>query len=172
MNHSLYGLLTAYVLIALLLINLCFFSKWPLWLKSGMVVLVSGFYFVTYHSLFGLMGWAAATPLPERFLLIAQVIVEPDKESGNKGAIYLWADDLKTGYPSTIPRSYRLPYSATLHSKVAEAAKRKKLGITQVGVSKPVSHPGLLPGLADRLAPPVADELDFQDLPDPRLPEK
>ncbi|MCW9035096.1 MAG: hypothetical protein OQJ97_12815 [Rhodospirillales bacterium] len=170
MSDAIFGLLTAYVLIALLLLNLCLFSRISVWVKVLSIVLVSGFYYVTYVSLTGVLGWPTTAKLPERFLLLSRVIVEPDKESGGAGAIYLWADDLGEGKPSMLPRSYELPYSAVLHKRVEEAVKRQRQGIVQIGgaenaTEKTVSKEGGKFG-------ELGSDLKFTDLPDPRLPEK
>jgi len=170
MNEAVFGLLAAYILIALLLLNLCLFSRVPVWVKALSIVVVSGFYWVTYDSLTGLMGWPTAEKMPERFLLLARVIVEPDKESGDAGAVYLWADDLAEGHPSVMPRAYHLPYDAMLHKRVEEAIRRQRQGIVQIGSAKKSKN--LDPSKQGRRFGELGSEIEFDDLPDPRLPEK
>ena len=170
MNDAVFGLLAAYVLIALLLLNLCLYSRLPVWVKASSIVIVSLFYWVTYDSLTGLMGWPTTASMPEKFLLLARVVVEPDKESGDSGAVYLWADDLGEGRPSMIPRAYHLPYDAVLHKRVEEAIKRQRQGIVQVGTAK--NGEDLAPSKQGKRFGELGSELEFNDLPDPRLPEK
>ena len=88
---------TALVLSFAALVLLCalalLWSRWPAWLKALLVVGVTGFYFFADAQVHGLAGWPSRDALPERFVLLAAVIDEPNAKS--QGALYVWVDDLQ-----------------------------------------------------------------------------
>lgn len=172
MNETILGLAAAYVAIAALLIGLLIHGRWPVWVKLGCVLLVTSLYFVNYESLRGLMGWPTQTQMPARFLLLASSVTEPDKTTGEKGVIYVWATSLEDDYPADEPRAYELPYEQTLHSQLEDALKNMRKGVLQLGEATTVDENGKqIPRDTSRFARQEQTVL-FYDLPDRKLPEK
>lgn len=170
MNSSLIVLVVVFALLAFLLLVLCLWTRWANWVKLGMVLLVSLFYFQAFDAVKGSLGWPAADALPKRFILLAVVFDEPNKERGSKGQIYIWVNAMEDRRPAAEPRAYRLPYEKDLHSLLGEAMKKNREGVTQVGTAEPKVGPK---GFS-WLRPPGDDKvsLKFSDLPRPQLPEK
>jgi hypothetical protein len=142
-------------------------SRWPGWLKGLLVVGVTLFYFYADDQVHGMWGWPSADALPERFVLLAAVIEEPNAKS--KGALYVWVNALENGKPLAQPRAYRLPYAKDLHALLNEGMKKVRQGVSQMGTSEPKSGPKGLAWLR-----PGSDEqvVKIRDLPVPQLPEK
>ncbi len=170
MNHSLLLLSVAYALLAFLLLCLCVWTRWHIALKIGLVSLVTVFYFIAYDGWLGSQGWPAEDALPKRFVLLAMVVEEPNKERESKGNIFIWVNALEANRPAAEPRSYRLPYDKDLHSLFGEAMKKSRQGISQMGTTEPKAGPK---GFS-WLRPPGNDKLTIKisDLPRPQLPEK
>ena len=53
-----------YALLAFLLLVLCLGTRWRWSLKVALVLVVSGFYLISYQSLRGMSGWPADDELP------------------------------------------------------------------------------------------------------------
>ena len=162
---------TAVVLSFAALVLLCtlalLWSRWPAWLKGLLVIGVTGFYFYADGQVHGLAGWPSRDALPERFVLLAAVIEEPNTKS--KGALYVWVNELKDGKPSAQPRAYLLPYAKDLHALLNEGMKKVRQGISQMGTAEPKTGPKGFSWLR-----PGSDEqnVKIRDLPVPQLPEK
>lgn len=142
-------------------------SRWPVWLKGLLVIAVTGFYFYADDALHGIAGLPSRDTLPERFVLLAAVIEEPNAKS--KGSLYVWVNELKDGKPATQPRAYRLPYQKDLHALLNEGMKKVRQGISQMGTAEPKTGPKGFAWLR-----PGSDEqaVKIRDLPVPQLPEK
>lgn len=162
---------TAVVLSFAALVLLCtlalLWSGWPAWLKALLVIGVTGFYFYADDQVHGLAGWPSRDALPERFVLLAAVIEEPNTKT--KGALYVWVNELKDGKPSAQPRAYQLPYAKDLHALLNEGMKKVRQGISQMGTAEPKAGPKGFSWLR-----PGSDEqnVKIRDLPVPQLPEK
>lgn len=82
----------------------------------------------------GLLGWSAATAVPDRFKLLWARVVEPNPQRGSAGAIHLWVEALDAhNIPSGEPRAFVVPYSASLAAKAAAAQTEIKKGNAQGG---------------------------------------
>lgn len=82
----------------------------------------------------GLLGWAAASAVPERFQVLWTRVVEPNPSQQFAGAIYLWVEELdERNIPSGEPRAFIVPYSAALAAKAAVAQTEIKKGNAQGG---------------------------------------
>lgn len=171
MNEAIIGLTVAYVALAVLLLSLNFFTRCPLWLKLACIIAVTGLYFVTYRSLHGMLGWPTAAALPDRFLLLASSVTEPDKTRGTAGVVHIWATSLESGRPAAEPRAYTLPYTKELHSQLEDANKNMRNGVLQLGRRTTAGDDGDLPRDATRFAR-QRERIEIYDLPDPQLPEK
>lgn len=166
------GLVAAYVLVALLLLGALLYTRWSWRAKSALIVLVSAFYAVTYYSLPPLLGWPTADRLPERFNLVAIYVQEPDKASGDEGAIFLWVTDLAEGARRTEPRAYRVPFEGALHERVVEAGNKMRKGLPQLGeLREEELGPSAKPKDTTQ-AGQKSVAIEFFDLPDPLFPEK
>ena len=89
MTLGITGIISAYILLALLLLSINLYSKWSWQIKAATIVLTSVFYVVTYYSLPGLLGWPTSQNPPAQFRLLAAHVEQPDKEKNTTGAIYL-----------------------------------------------------------------------------------
>lgn len=157
----------SFAALALLCVLALLWSRWPLWLRTLLVVGVTGFYFYADDQVHGMWGWPSADALPERFVLLAAVIEEPSSKT--KGALYVWVNELKDGKPSAQPRAYQLPYAKDLHALLNEGMKKVRQGISQMGTAEPKTGPKGFSWLR-----PGSDEqnVKIRDLPVPQLPEK
>ncbi len=171
MNEGIVGLSIAYVAVAALLTALMIYSRWPFWLKAANVVLVGALYFVTYAALKDLLGWPAGAELPDRFMLLASQIEEPDKTAGTDGRIYVWAVSIRPdNRPADKPRAYAVGYDTELHSQLSQAEQRMRRGIVQLGRKDRSGFPGLAVDRSRRER--AHTRFVIFDLPDPELPEK
>jgi hypothetical protein len=166
----------AYVVLALILLSINFYSHWSWWVKAGATLFTSAFYFVAYLSIPPLLGWPTGAAPPERFHLIAAHVQEPDKKSGTEGSIYLWARDLAAP-PESAPRAYRLPFSVVLHERVVEAGTKLRRGLPQLGeVEDAATRPGAsaAPARLGNATPSntASAPIAFYDLPAPLYPDK
>lgn len=153
--------------LALLCVLALAWSRWPAWLKGLLVVATTAFYFYADDAVHALWGWPSGDALPERFVLLAAVIDEPDAK--HPGGLYVWVNALENGRPAPQPRAYRLPYSKDLHALLDEGLKKVRQGVSQMGSAEPKTGPRgfawLRPGGDEQL-------VKLRDLPVPQLPEK
>jgi hypothetical protein len=162
-NLGLAGLIAAYVALAALLLSLHLYTTLSWWVKAPAILLVSGFYYVSYASLPNLLGWPTPYGLPKRVYVIAATIEEPN-------AIYLWARDLNDGLRITRPRSYKLPYTRKLHEKVENVARKLRRGIPvigEIGAGAVATSGG-----EGVYSTPSDIELNFVDAPEALIPDK
>ena len=163
------GLITAYVLIAVLLLGVNLYSTWSWKIKAGLIIIVSAFYIISYFSFPPLLGWPTKAELPKQFKLIAAHVKEPDKVSGEEGEIYLWIKELTS--KKTKPRAYRVPFTAELHEKVEAATMKLGDNMQQLGEVITVEKKSSNQLDKKREGRPSAD-IEFYDLPPPVFPEK
>ncbi|MBX9794313.1 MAG: hypothetical protein K2Y02_08465 [Burkholderiaceae bacterium] len=161
------ALILSFAALALLCALALLWSRWPAWLKGILVVGVSVFYFYADSVVHQLSGWPSPDTLPERFVLLAAVIEEPNAKTD--GALYVWVNAIENGKTTTQPRAYRLPYSKDVHSMLNEGLKKVRQGVSQLGTSEPKVGKGgtswLRPGNDEQV-------VKIRDLPVPQLPEK
>ncbi len=163
-NVGIGGLIAAYVALAILLLSLHLYSSWNWGIKLAATLLLAGFYFVTYSSLPRMLGWPTSHELPRRVLLVGIDIAEPDH-------VFLWARDLDRGLDRTVPRAYRLPYTAALHQAAEQAGKKLRKGLPVVGEIEPGNSGGLLVGEGEATAS-ARPRVRFVDAPEGLLPAK
>ncbi len=159
-----------YVALAFLLLVLCLATRWPMWVKAGMVLVVTASYFVAQAAFQGMLGWPAPTSPPEKFVLLAVVVEEPDKERKQKGALYVWVNALRDNKPVQEPRAYKLPYARDLHALLGEAMKKSRQGVSQIGSTEPPAAGASNSWLRNAADPKV--KIRISDAPSPQLPEK
>ena len=159
------GLITAYVVLAAVLLSLHVYSNWSVWIKAFATVLVIGLCVVTYRSYPKLLGWPVATDvLPSRLYLVAVQVSEPD-------TVYLWAADLDKGLSRRRPRAYELEYSKTLHEQAERAGRKLRRGISVVVEIEPAD--GAVARVADEAAAVIKSlKLRFVDAPEGLFPKK
>ncbi len=134
LTSDIVGLSIAYAMIGVLLLVACLFTRLPLPLKAGAVIVTSAFYVVSFYATRGLLGWSSVDPLPAHFKLLQARIVEPHSLAGDPGAIHLWVEELDDdNRPSGVPRAYRLPYDVHLAEKTEAAIKASADGRPQGG---------------------------------------
>ena len=99
-------------------------------------MVTSVFFVEVFFATKDLLGWPRTGQLPARFQLLWVRVVEPDSKTGNRGAIYLWIEEVDdNNVPDGVPRSYRLPYSRPLADRSAKARDEIMSG-------KPAAGPG------------------------------
>jgi len=192
------GVSAGYVLLGALLLVACTYSRLPLAVKAGAVVITSAFYVASFFATRGLLGWSSTDPLPAHFKLLSARIVEPHSVAGDPGTIHLWVEALDDdNRPSGVPRAYRLPYTAKLAERTEAAVKASADGrpqggrtadfgtgaggegqatarevtpssITTTGGGDPQSGGPLDPGVARDQSHSIV----FSPLPPPRMPPK
>ena len=153
--------------LALLCVLALLWSNWPRWMKALLVIGVTAFYFHADTLVHRMWGWPAADPLPERWVLLAAVIEEPNAKA--PGALYVWVNALENGKPAREPRAYRLAYSKDLHVLLAEGMSKVRQGISQMGTAEPKGGPR---GSSWLRAGRDEQVVKIRDLPSPQLPEK
>lgn len=171
MTLGIAGLITAYVLIALLLLSINLYSNWSWKVKAATIVITTIFFIITYMSFPPLLGWPTTQQPPERFKLLAAHVEQPDKASDEEGAIYLWINQIDDLTAYGAPRAYKMPYSDLMHEAVIKANAKLKKDIPQLGE---LSDEGSMQvDVQDSSRAGVADApIVFYDLPDPLFPEK
>jgi hypothetical protein len=161
------ALILSFAALALMCVLALLWSRWPAWLKGILVVSVTVFYFYADSVVHQLSGWPSPDALPERFVLLAAVIEEPNAKTN--GALYVWVNAIEDGKPGAQPRAYRLPYAKDVHSMLNEGLKKVRQGVSQMGTSEPKVGKGgiswLRPGNEEQV-------VKIRDLPVPQLPEK
>lgn len=115
-------------------------TKGAVVVKSILVVVTISFGVAMWSALGGLEGWPAPNPPEKSFELHSAIVVEPDKNVGEEGRIYLWLTPRRNPdrsmswfarfrtIPHDEPRAYRIRYSKPLHKKLAAAKKLMKRG--------------------------------------------
>ena len=155
----------AYGLVAVLLVNVLFFTRFAWWVKLVSTTLALGLCWNTWQTMPALMGWPATAGMPERFNLAGLYITEPEKNGASKGAIYLWTTRFATANGQIVPRAFQVPFSPELQLKVANAGTKLRKRMPQLGEVVPGKPSATGHGAA-------AVDLNFFDMPDPLFPER
>ena len=193
MTTTLLAVSAAYVLMAVLLLSAGLTARYAWWVKASAIVVTSLFFVEVFFASKGLLGWPGTGPLPARFQLLWTRVVEPDLKLSNRGAIYLWVEEVdENNVPSGLPRAYRLPYSIRLADRTLKARDEIMAGHQQEGLSDDLSDNDLLSAGAQgssletdggatsgdgKAEPPQGalepiPRVDFRPMPTPSLPPK
>jgi len=192
MTATLLSVSAAYVLIAVLLLSVGLTARYAWWVKASAIVVTSLFFVEVFFASKGLLGWPGDGPLPAKFQLLWTRVVEPDLKLGERGAIYLWLEEIDANnVPSGLPRAYRLPYSAKLADRTLKARDEIMAGHPQEGLSDDLSDNDLGSAQAQRSdletdggasssggkvelqeALEQIPRVDFRPMPTPLLPPK
>jgi hypothetical protein len=129
----------AFLVISALILWFIIGSKGQWGIKAATISLALYFCLSIGLSLENLAGWPSGQELPEKFEVHWIVIKEPNKKTGEKGAVYIWARDIepqeKDGWwlqfssnDRDEPRVYQVPYSRELHEQSEGAMEKIKAG--------------------------------------------
>jgi hypothetical protein len=137
MTTTLLAISAAYVVLAVIVLSMGLSSRYAWWLKAGAIVITSGFFVEVFFASKGLLGWpAGAGGLPPKFQLLWTRVVEPDPKVGDRGAIFLWVEEVDANnVPSGTPRAFRLPYSVKLADRTLKARDEIMSGNPQEGLA-------------------------------------
>lgn len=131
MSLALTGLSAGFILVLAFLTYLLIKTDLRLSYKFLAVLISTVFYFVQYESLQQYAGWPSTQELPDKFVLIATEIREPNQQTGEQGVLYWWVrDSAKLNQP---PRVYQLPYHLELHKKGEQVITEQKKGSQYLG---------------------------------------
>jgi len=166
------GLITAYVLVALLLLSLNLYSNWSWQVKAGCIIITSVFYIITYISFPPLLGWATEQDPPGKFRILSVHVNQPDKTTGSEGAIYLWTAGIENLATDVEPRAYKFEYSNDLHERVLQVKSKLNKSILQLGEFEDPDEMSLENLEQKTRTTQVTSKLQFYDLPDPLIPDK
>jgi hypothetical protein len=170
LNAGVLALAASFLFLVLLLAGAAAGAAWDWRVKVSAIAAASLFAAATTLSIPGLLGWPTDQVPPSRFRLLAVNVQQPDKQTRDPGAVFLWAVDAGNLAQDAQPRAYRLPYSGSLHEAAAAAASRLGTGVAQLGELS-----GSEPPAGGWLEEPGAGQavvtLKFYDVPDPLYPE-
>jgi hypothetical protein len=171
MTLGISGLISTYIMLAILLLSINLYSKWSWQVKAITIIITSTFYVISYFSFPPLLGWPTSQSLPLHFRLISSEVRQPDKITGSEGAVYLWLKEVEDITTYTMPRAYVLPYSNLLHERIISAQSKIDRGIPQLGEYE--EDDSMRQEALD--SPETGKEslnIQFYDLPDPLFPDK
>jgi hypothetical protein len=159
MTGAVVGLVASYVALATLLLSLNLRSAWRWPVKAAAIGVTAGFFGVTFITLQAMLGWPTEALPPQRFVLHAALIEEPDRKGG-PGAIYLWLSPRDAeGEVAGPPRAYALPYSRVLHEAAVRAQAKLQEGRPIDGTSGHSPYGVAAPSdpvqLFERVPPPL-----------------
>ena len=158
-----FGLTTAYIALAVLLLVLLVYSRAPLLLKGAMIMLVSAFYYVTFLSLPDFFGWPTAHVKPKHLQIVAIHIDAPNK-------IYFWGHDVNDGVALKRPRAYELTYTTKLADSLNKASNKLKKGFPMMGEFIPTQVQPQRSGDDGALKEQDKFELIIFDMPEGMVP--
>lgn len=131
MSLAILGLTTGFILVLAFLFLLTIKTDVKLVIKFIAVFVITGFYMIQYESLQQYTGWPSTDDLPEKFVLIASDVHEPNQKTGEKGVMYWWIrDSANVDQP---PRVYQLSYQPEVHKKAEQVIDEQKKGSQYVG---------------------------------------
>ena len=104
MTSTVLAISAAYVVIGVLLLTIGPSSRFAWWVKAAAIVVTSVFFVEVFFATKDLLGWPRAGSFPARFQLLWVRVVEPDAKIGNRGAIYLWIEEVdEHNVPDGVP---------------------------------------------------------------------
>lgn len=171
MTTGLLLLVLAYLGLAGITVLMFLYSRAPMLLKLLVLVLLPVFYIQSWHGWKEAQGWPSHSEIPDKFLLNGVVIEEPDETTANPGRILVWLTDLSENVPDDLPRSYQTSYDRELHSSLEDAMRNMRNGHIQLGTRVSDDGSKTPPKDFSRLGE-QRYKLEFDNIPDPALPEK
>lgn len=170
-------------------------GKW--FTKFILILLIPTFSFAIWKSLDSYLGWPTITDTPKKFLIVWVGIKEPNKKTGDNGAIFilLKSYNVKEGQNSIYsileydhkpnePRLHKLSYSRKLHEMMEKVIAMLKKGTPVIGEFNKDGHgkPGFMSG--EKKSTAGSDKgsgysgagreqvFRFYSLPPPKFPNK
>ena len=123
------ALTVAYAAVAALLLHFNLRTRLPMLVKSGALLIVTALYFGAWQAQKALLGWATPGALPEDFRLQWLTVEDPDKATGEDGAIYFWVRKLDAaGFPAGPPRAHRVPWNEATAEAAQDALAQLQAG--------------------------------------------
>lgn len=132
------GIPVAFILLTILILWVIIGVKGKWWIKSSLISLTLYFSIGLWVSINGLLGWPTTDGPPQKFEIHWLLVEEPNKKTGDPGAVYMWASDADTDKqsfspfgsekPLDKPRLYQLPYSRSMHEQTEAILKKLKKG--------------------------------------------
>lgn len=171
MTLGITGIISAYILVALLLLSLNLYSKWSWQVKAIGIIITSAFYVISYYSFPPLLGWPTSENLPSQFRLIAAHVEQPNKTTGKEGKVYLWLSEIENMSSTSEPRAYELQYSNELHEKIINVKAKLDKDIAQLGEFKEPDE-NTINQIDEQRRGVKSINIEFYDLPDPLFPDK
>jgi len=136
MTATVLAICAAYVALSVLLLTMGLTARLAWWLKAGAIVVTSTFFVEAFFATKSLLGWPGTGHLPAKFQLLWTRVVEPDPKLSERGAVYLWVEEVdENNVPSGVPRSFRLPYSRPLADRSTKARDEIMSGNPQEGTA-------------------------------------
>ena len=176
------ALTVAYAAVAALLLHLNLRTRLPMLVKSGALLIVTALYFGAWQAQKALLGWATPAALPEDFRLQWLTVEDPDKATGEDGAIYFWVRKLDAaGFPAGPPRAHRVPWDEATAEAAQDALAQLQAGeplngtFSRQGVVTPAepedtaARDGAAHGSTTNAERP---RFEFRRAPPPTLPPK
>jgi hypothetical protein len=157
--------IAAFAVLLLLLANVLLFTRFVWWVKGAAIALVVGLSWMSWQAMPELLGWPAHAGMPARFNVAGIQVIEPEKNGGSKGAIYLWVTGFATVHGEVIPRAFEIPFSPELQLKLAGVSTKLRKRLPQLGEEVPPNTHQAGHGAR-------GVDLDFFDMPDPLFPER
>jgi hypothetical protein len=140
MTTTILAICAAYVALAVLALSMGLTARLAWWLKAVAIVVTSVFFVEAFFATKSLLGWPGTGQLPGKFQLLWTRVVEPDAKTGDRGAVYLWVEEVdENNVPSGLPRSFRLPYSRPLADRSIKARDAIMSGTPQEGTAEDVT---------------------------------
>jgi hypothetical protein len=140
MTSTVLAVSAAYVVIGVLLLVIGLSARISWWVKATAIIITSGFFVQAFYATRSLLSWPGSGPLPETFQLLWARVVEPDAKTGDRGAIYLWIEEVdENNVPVGVPRSFKLPYMRPLADRASAARDEIMRGRPQQGVAEDIT---------------------------------
>lgn len=178
MSLGIIGLSITYAALAALVLAIFLLTRLPTRIKLLCVILISGFYYITFLSLQELLGSPTQQELPEKFKFLSASVIGPDDKTGDPGRIYIWLNVLIDNQPDPEPKAYSLPYNLELHASVEAALEKQRRGKKQLGRPKKEGKNNQQNSSAQQTPKKPThygkkdQQVEFYDIPSPELPEK
>jgi hypothetical protein len=153
MTTTLLAISAAYVVLAVVVLSMGLTSRYSWWVKAGTIVVSSMFFIEVFFASKDLLGWPGTGALPPKFQLLWTRVVEPDPKLNDRGAIYLWVEEVdENNVPMGVPRAFRLPYSVKLADRSTKARDEIMAGHPQEGVADELTDNDTLNATAQQQA--------------------
>ena len=137
MTATVLAICAAYVALAVLLLGIGLTARLAWWVKAVAIVVTSAFFIEAFFATKSLLGWPDGGTLPPKFQLLWTRVVEPDPKVGERGAVYLWVEEVdENNVPLGVPRAFRLPYARALADRSLKARDDIMSGIPQEGTAE------------------------------------